>query len=52
MKKSGQEYSCRESIIVASKVKVYPKIKEMMISLNALCGLNDVDNTTLCASIP
>ena len=39
-KKTAKKCSCKESLIVASKVKAYVKSKKMMTSSDALAALN------------
>ena len=40
-KKVAKKKACRESLVVASKVKAYIKSKKMMTSSDALCALSD-----------
>ena len=39
-KKAVKKAACRESLVVASKVKAYIKSKKMMTSSDALCALS------------
>ena len=40
-KKKVAKKACRESLVVASKVKAYIKSKKMMTSSDALCAISD-----------
>ena len=40
-KKVVKKAACRESLVVASKVKAYIKSKKMMTSSDALCAISD-----------
>jgi PDZ domain-containing secreted protein len=40
-KKAAKKKACRESLVVASKVKAYIKSKKMMTSSDALCAISD-----------
>jgi hypothetical protein len=40
-KKKVAKKTCRESLVVASKVKAYIKSKKMMTSSDALCAISD-----------
>jgi len=40
-KKKVAKKACRESLVVASKVKAYIKSKKMMKSSDALCAISD-----------
>jgi len=40
-KKVAKKKACRESLVVASKVKAYIKSKKMMTSSDALCALSN-----------
>jgi len=40
-KKVAKKKACKESLVVASKVKAYIKSKKMMTSSDALCALSD-----------
>ncbi len=50
-KKVAKKAACKESLVVASKVKAYIKSKKMMTSSDALCALNDVVYAALDAAI-
>ena len=50
-KKVAKKKACRESLVVASKVKAYIKSKKMMTSSDALCALNDAVYAALDAAI-
>ena len=50
-KKVVKKAACRESLVVASKVKAYIKSKKMMTSSDALCALNDAVYAALDAAI-
>ena len=50
-KKTAKKAACKESLIVASKVKAYIKSKKMMTSSDALCALNDVVYAAIDAAI-
>ena len=40
-KKVAKKKACRESLVVASKVKAYIKSKKMMTSSDALCAISN-----------
>jgi hypothetical protein len=50
-KKVAKKKACKESLVVASKVKAYIKSKKMMTSSDALCALNDVVYAALDAAM-
>ena len=50
-KKVAKKKACKESLVVASKVKAYIKSKKMMTSSDALCALNDVVYAAIDAAI-
>ena len=50
-KKKAKKKACKESLVVASKVKAYIKSKKMMTSSDALCALNDVVYAAIDAAI-
>ena len=50
-KAPAKKTACKESLVVASKVKAYIKSKKMMTSSDALCALNDVVYAAIDAAI-
>ena len=50
-KKTAKKCSCKEVLVVASKVKAYIKSKGMMTSADAICALSDEVYKTIDAGI-
>ena len=50
-KKVAKKKACKESLVVASKVKAYIKSKKMMTSSDALCALSNEVYAMLDAAI-